>query len=249
MFGLGNFLRDLKRGFSQLLVPNTCWACECHLPEQEDSFCNPCMEKVAMGPLSSCWRCGASVGPHVPLNAGCVHCREQSFNFHRVLRFGIYDGMLRELILRLKQPGGEDLADALAIVFARHMAKVLQPYAPDLVIPVPLHWLRYLKRRFNQSEVLARNLAASLKVPYQRRLLWRIRATPSQTTQTPAQRRENIKGAFRARNGHWIEGKTVVLVDDVLTTGSTAHEASKALSLFKPKEIIVCILARARIGV
>lgn len=239
------FFRDLTQGFLQLLVPNTCWVCERHLPDEQRSFCEFCHVALTTDPFPSCWRCGASVGPHVPLEEGCIHCHQETYAFDRVFRFGVYDGLLRETVLRLKQPGGEDLAEAVAVLFAQRLAPIVSPFNPDVILPVPLHWLRYLRRGFNQSETLARALAGELGKPCRPRLLRRIRHTPKQTTQTPAQRRENVKKAFLARSGASLEGKTVVLVDDVLTTGATANEAAGALGLLKPKLIIVCILVRA----
>jgi predicted amidophosphoribosyltransferase len=75
--------------------------------------------------------------------------------------------------------------------------------------------------------------------------LRRIRATPPQTSQTPSARRDNVRGAFRARQGLLLEGKTILLVDDVLTTGSTASEAAKALRSARPARIIVAVLAHS----
>lgn len=240
------FFQTLKQGFLQLLAPNTCWVCQRHLPEEATSFCAECRQALTEDAFPSCPRCGATVGPHVPLDKGCIHCAGESFAFAGVLRVGVHDGLLRETILRLKQPGAEDFAEAVAPLFAGRLAAKLGPIQPDLILPIPLHWLRYLQRGFNQSEILARALAEKLGKPCRPRLLRRIRRTPQQTTQTAAQRRENVKGAFAARSRTWLTGKTVLLVDDVLTTGATAHEAAKALRELRPLKVYVAVMARAK---
>jgi competence protein ComFC len=240
------FLHSLKQGFLQLLAPNTCWICERNLPEAPDSFCPTCHEELLRDPLPSCPRCGATVGPHVPLEEGCFHCKGESFAFRGVFRVGVYEGRLRETILRLKQSGAEDLAEAVAPVFAKRMAEALRQLNLDVILPIPLHWLRYLQRGFNQSEVFARALAGELGKPCRPRLLRRIKRTPPQTSQSRAQRRENVKGAFLARPGTSLAGKNVLLVDDVLTTGATAHEAARALKELRPARVYVCVIAKSK---
>jgi ComF family protein len=117
---------------------------------------------------------------------------------------------------------------------------------PEVIVPVPLHWQRRWSRGFNQSEELARALARELKIPCRPAALRRTRATPLQTTSTIAQRRANVRGAFAARDVKDIAGKTVVLVDDVMTSGATASEAARALRTLKPVRIIVAVLAHGR---
>jgi predicted amidophosphoribosyltransferase len=103
--------------------------------------------------------------------------------------------------------------------------------------------MRRLRRGYNQSEILARPLAGRLRLPCRPGWLRRGRRTPQQTLQPPAGRRENVRGAFRARAGAGLRGRTVLLVDDVLTTGSTAHEAARALRQAGAARVVVAVLA------
>jgi ComF family protein len=162
------------------------------------------------------------------------------------MRLGPYEGLLREVILRLKGRRGENLAEVIGRVWARHMTPRLRDLSPQAVVPVPLHWTRrYWERGFNQSEILARCLARSLQIPCLPHCIRRLRRTPRQTYQTSAAaRRENVRGAFAPRSHHDVAGKTVLLVDDVLTTGATANEAARALASLKPARIVVVVLAR-----
>ena len=160
---------------------------------------------------------------------------------------GPYEGLLRDAILRMKKWTGEDLAEVIGALWAKRMVDRLRPLAPDAVIPVPLHWMRRWRRGFNSCDVLAQCLARALGIPCRTRALRRARATPQQTLQPSATaRRENVKHAFHAITGVDIESQTLLLVDDVLTTGATASEAAKALRIYKPKAIYVAVMAHSR---
>src|SRR6516165_5885598 len=236
--------KTLTRGLLHLLYPNTCWVCGQDLGEDQNSFCQACRAVLTTDPNSTCPRCSSSIGPFTNLEDGkCNQCRGVSFSFDRVLRLGPYEGLLREVILRLKSWHGEGLAEVVGRLWAGHMEAVLRAEKPDVVVPVPLHWRKHWQRGYNQSQVLARVLARQLHLPCRPRWLRRIRYTPQQRSLTPSARRENVRGAFRAREGLLLEGKTVLLVDDVLTTGSTASEAARALRIARPARIVVAVLA------
>src|SRR5262249_39585107 len=153
----------------------------------------------------------------------------------------------RDVILQLKHESGEGLADLLGQLWAEHAEARLRDLHADCVIPVPLHWRRYWGRGYNQSAALAQALAARLHMPCRPRWLRRIRNTPKQTdSQSPTERRANVRGAFQGRSCAELRGKAVLLVDDVLTTGSTASEAAHALRLAGAKRVVVAVLARAQ---
>ena len=114
----------------------------------------------------------------------------------------------------------------------------------DLVAPVPLHWRRTWWRGYNQAAAVAEQLARMIGVPSSRRCLRRIRHTPQQLQPSAAARRENVRGAFRVRRGANVVGKRILLVDDVMTTGSTASEASRTLREAGAVEVAVAVLAR-----
>jgi ComF family protein len=151
---------------------------------------------------------------------------------------------LRDAVLRMKTASGEGLADMMGRVFAESARDRLRAANADLVVPVPLHWRRVWRRGYNQSAAVARELAVGLGVPFRSNWLRRIRHTPQQVQPSAAARRENVRGAFRASWRAAVSGKRILLVDDVMTTGSTASEAAKVLRAEGAKEITVAILAR-----
>jgi ComF family protein len=241
---LVNLGRMLLGGVTQLIYPNTCWVCGNVMPANQVHVCSQCFAQLTEDPLPACPRCSSTVGPHVVLDGGCPDCREESFGFDGAFRMAPYDGLLREVILRMKQRAGEDLAEVIAALWAQRMAARLRDLEPDIAIPVPLHWTRRWRRGFNSCDILARCLARELGIPCWTSLLRRSRATAQQTQQTSVTaRKDNVKRAFQAKASNALDGKTVFLVDDVLTTGATASEAAHALRLHRPKAIYVVVLA------
>jgi len=200
---------------------------------------------VFTDPNPSCERCAATVGPYVNTADGCPRCRGESFAFDGALRLGTYEGPLREVILRLKHAHNEGLAEIVAAAWAERSLDKLHPLSIASVVPVPLHWWRRWQRGYNQSEALARTLAQSLGVPCQTHAVRRVRRTVSQANLSLPAGRENVRGASGARRGGTLGRKTVLLVDDVMTTGRTVHEVARELRNGGAGRVIVAMLARA----
>lgn len=252
-------LRDAGRGLLQLLFPRVCWVCQKLQGPDDPPICKSCLDELITDPYFTCPHCASSVGPFVDVREGCVVCRSESFAFDRVYRLGFYKGLLRDVILRQKQPMGEGLAEIVADLFTKIIGPKLLPYRPGVVVPVPLHWAKHWQRGFNQSEVLARSLARFLEVPCQSRWLRRVRWTPMQARMQTAQaRKDNVRGAFAlhrslagtAKNGQPGQtseaGQTIVVVDDVMTTGATLHEVARQLRKLRPARILVVVMGRGK---
>ena len=176
----------------------------------------------------------------------CSNCRETRPSFEKACAYGSYDGELRELIHLLKYEQVEPAAKVLGGMLANAIAKLNVP-APILMVPVPLHGSKRRQRRFNQAELIAR---AALKRSAVRSLklevdcLIRTRATVSQIGLTRPQRAENIRGAFRVEHRERITGQGILLVDDVLTTGTTASECARVLRKAGAVKVWVATVAR-----
>ena len=243
---LSSTLRELGRGFIRLLYPGLCSVCQVPLPPEQDRFCTSCRTALTNDPFSTCPRCAATVGPFslASLNDGCTHCASLSFRFERALRLGSYEGLLRDVILRLKHLNADGLADLMGELWAEHLEAKLREVHADVVVPVPLHWRRRLERGYNQSLALARGLAARLALPIRPSWLRRVRNTPMQTEQTPGARRVNVRGAFQATR-KVSRGACVLLVDDVMTSSATVNEAAAALRIAGVNRVVVAVVARA----
>jgi predicted amidophosphoribosyltransferase len=129
------------------------------------------------------------------------------------------------------------------LLWQRH-ADALRSAEVGCVLPIPHHWSERFTRAHNPAATLARVLARRLHVPAGEHILRKARRTPPQTTLTATQRRTNVRGAFIVRRPAVVAGTTVLLVDDVLTTGSTSHEAAKVLRRAGVARVVVAVLAR-----
>lgn len=134
---------------------------------------------------------------------------------------------MRAAVLAAKRAGGEPAARWLADQIWERRGQDLAALGIDLVVPVPQHWTRRLLSPHNTAELIARRLASRLKVRFSRHILAKTRRTPGQTTLSPSARRQNLRGVFLS--ARHLDGRRVLLVDDVLTTGTTAHQATGAL--------------------
>lgn len=167
-------------------------------------------------------------------------CRVGGRGFDAAYSFGDYTGALRRLIHLLKyrrvqaltQPFGAWLTQALPL-----------DEQLDVVVPVPLHWTREFSRGFNQAELLAREITRRRGLPYAPALR-RIQATTSQARMSRSERRRNVATAFVARRPAAIAGKTVLLIDDVHTTGATLGACALALKRAGAKRVVALTLAR-----
>lgn len=235
-------LTILGRGLLDLVVPRSCWNCD--QPVRDDApLCPACLTKLTIDSDPVCPRCASTIAAANAVANVCPRCLTETFAFDAVVRVGPYDDAHRSIVLRCKQPHGEVLAEALAPVFALALASKLKPHGPNVAIPVPLHWRRRWSRGYNQSEVLAAAVARVLQLKLLTGVLRRVRHTTKQMNLNAEQRRANIRGAFAAKRPLDLAGQTVVLVDDVLTTGATANEAARVLRACGAKSIIVAVIA------
>lgn len=240
-------LLPFGRGLVGLLYPNDCLVCDVAETETtpfRHGVCSECHRAVTTDLQATCPWCAQTIGPHTDTTRGCPTCRDLPLGFERAFRLGPYDGRLRDAVLRMKNLGGEGLADLLGRVFAETRGEAIRAAEIDLIAPVPLHWWRKWTRGYNQAEALARAVAAHVNAPFVPQLLRRVRWTSHQTQLSRAARRENLRGAFRVTPGARAAGKSVLLVDDVMTTGSTLGEAARALRDAGAERVVVAVLAR-----
>jgi ComF family protein len=170
----------------------------------------------------------------------CLACRSGAQGFDACYSFGWYEGALRELIHLFKY----GRVTPLRKPFGNMLARVLPREARfDAIVPVPLHWWRGWLRGFNQAELLAQEVAQRWGIPVVKALR-RTRWTAPQADLSRAQRRRNVSGAFRAAHPDRVEGRSILLIDDVFTTGATARAGALALKRAGARRVTVLTLAR-----
>ena len=144
----------------------------------------------------------------------------------------------------MKYRGVRTLVDPLGDLMIEHLRSNGNLPEFNLILPVPLHRAKLRQREFNQAAGLARRIGKYFEIPVSTDNLQQIRSTKSQTKLTKAQRIANVKGAFRVKRADELNGKSVLLIDDVFTTGATVDECSKVLLAAGVKEVFVMTLAR-----
>jgi ComF family protein len=187
------------------------------------------------------------VGRWAVRREGCGECRGRRLGFDAAVALGPYQGPIRDLCLRLKHHPNGWVAPWLAgvLVDARPGLRDESARSPGaLVVPVPLHWKRRWLRGYNQAGELARGVSARLGL---RRadLLRRVKTTEILAGLNRAERAQALRNAFRARGSPDLDGRTVLLVDDVLTTGATCGAAARALKRAGAKRVVAVVVARA----
>jgi len=184
------------------------------------------------------------VGPNLSTAAGCLYCRDERFAFRRVLALGSYEEALRRAILSGKTTQGAPVISALTDAFVDHWLSQLLVEPFDAILPVPHHWQRRFWQLHAASETIAERLATRLRRRYAPHILLKPKATPRQSASVPSQRRRQQRGAFAVPDGCRLDGLRLLLADDVLTTGATAHAAAQTLVAAGAADVLVVVLAR-----
>ena len=196
------------------------------------------------GPV--CDGCGAPFDYDPGPGARCPACMARRRAFDAARAACLYDETSRDPILKLKHADRTDLAPMFARWLSRAAAELLDE--AEAIVPVPLHPLRLLRRRYNQAAEVARPLARLSGAPYLADALVRRRATDSQAGKSGSGRRRNVAGAFHVpeRRRAQVEGRRILLVDDVMTTGATAEGCARALKQAGAARVDVAVLARVK---
>ncbi|HLI11040.1 MAG TPA: ComF family protein [Alphaproteobacteria bacterium] len=242
-FALANGLRRAAHGLLGAVLPARCLGCGA-VVDRPGLLCAPCWSEIAFlgPPLCACCGLPFEVAPGEP--ALCGACLARHPPFARARAVFAYDDRSRRLILAFKH--GDRLHGVPA--FGRWMARAGASLLSDasLIAPVPLHWTRLFRRRYNQAALLALALGRESGVPVLPDLLLRRRRTPSQGKLSATERRRNMRGAFalNARYGEQMKGRRVLLVDDVFTTGATVGACSRVLLRAGASAVDVLTLAR-----
>lgn len=253
---------------TNLVFPPQCVYCNRPLPETQVldpmriglHLCGPCSRRVLFQGSAFCPKCGlfspVSESGDSSSVSSCFDCEEISRAYDQVIPLGKYRDELREAVLRMKRDRMGLLAESFAALLYLERKAELHRFDPDWIVPVPMHFTRRWIRGVNSPDFSADFLGRKMGVPVLKHLLFRNRATLPQSDLQLEERAKNIRGAFKLRGRFFprmfrknerlrIGEKRVLLVDDILTTGSTANEIALLLKHYGAKSVAVCVFAKS----
>ncbi len=235
--------RSVLAGLLETLLPPHCMACA-EPVEATGRLCAACWSRIDFITAPQCAGCGLPFDYDLGADSLCAACFAWPPPYGRARAVMRYGQTAAALIIGLKHRDRTHLVPALGAWLARAGQALLAE--ADLVAPVPLHGRRLLARRYNQSALLAHAVGRASGLPVAPRLVRRRRATPSQAGLSRAQRQRNVQGAFRVVEDAkgLLAGRRVVLIDDVLTTGATVSECTRAIVNAGAAQVDVLTLAR-----
>jgi competence protein ComFC len=233
---LENFSYALHRLTSSaldFLFPPVCGGCG----KAGSRWCMDCQQRVQVLNGTVCDVCGL---PQVT-NGICNTCRAERPHFHALRAWAAFDDPVRQALHKLKYYRDFSMGDALATQMTGFLRNLNWPI--DMLIPIPLGRQRMKERGYNQAEMIAKPLARALDIEFAPKALMRRKETRSQVGLSKQERQKNVLGAFQAGAG--VSGKTILVLDDVSTTGSTLSSSAEALLSAGAKDVYALTVARA----
>jgi ComF family protein len=240
-----SLLNSVRRAAVEFIYPPSCLLCQAEILSEttlHPTLCSDCVSKLQTVTGNSCLRCGAPTGPYTTASDHCILCKREGFAFDEVVRLGLYRDETRIACLRAKNPSGALLAKTLVNLLVDVQQSRLSLQSFDLIVPVPQHWLKRLFRPHYAAETMARQIASRLKARLATDILAKARWTPKQAKSSPAQRRKQQQDAFRVVKSN-LRGQSILLVDDILTTGATADAAARQLKRAGASRVTVAVVA------
>jgi competence protein ComFC len=240
-----SFVKSLYQDFKEFLAPSSCLCCGRARDFDDPLLCPICLDNLTRknsggGPICPFCRRPESAG------TACQYCAEP--NHLQLYFWGHYEEELRDCLLQFKFHRAIDLGNRLVDLAVNSFEDGIKLNKYDLVLPVPLYKTREREREYNQSEILAEKVAVLLNIELRADCLTRIKATRQQAKLDDSEKWENVKDAFMVEPDavQSLRGRSILLVDDIVTTGATIYEAARPLWQAGVKNIDIFSLAYSR---
>lgn len=234
-----NFLKKI----TQIIFPNQCLYCN-SLIREEGLFCNCCWQKLQFITDPKCKICSHAFEFLVEESMICAKCLANKPSYDKVITIFRYNPIIKKIISDFKYRDNIYLAKKFAKLFLNKLHEDINDI--DFILAVPLHKKRLRKRKFNQAIILAKELNKLIGKKLYYDLLEKVKNTVPQANLTKKQREKNLIGAFilNKKYKNLVKDKTILLVDDVMTTGSTIENCAKILKKHQAKKVIVLTIAK-----
>ena len=237
-------LHRLSGSLAGLVFGPRCQVCAARRATHPGGTCDDCSASVPPPSVGRCPRCAVKLGPHVIVEKRCTYCRTFSFYFNTVRALYSYTGLVRRRVHAAKFKKQWTIANRLVQEFCRGMRSSDIPREVDLIVPVPMFWFDRRRRGVHLSAELVRALAGVFRIEHSPGMLMQLRPTRPQYGLTAPERFANVEGLFRMNRDEDLSGKTVLLIDDVMTTGATSSACARVLKKAGAKKVHVAVLAR-----
>lgn len=217
-------IRKAGEALLQIVYPRRCPVCDRITGWRGEKICRACRPRLSLLTPPWCMKCGRKLQEE---GEYCPECRRKKRSYLRGR--ALYDyGSAAEAIYRFKYGGRREYADFFGEQISLHLGGFIRNVEPDGLVPIPLHRSRKRSRGYNQAALLAKAVGRRMDIPVYSEMLVRVKKTAPQKKLNPEERQNNLKKAFiMGRND--VKLKTIIVIDDIYTTGATIEEAARVL--------------------
>lgn len=235
----------LTRAMTRWLYPGWCAVCKANLHLTEDHVCRGCFMKLPRIQSPVCRTCGVEMPPHLDNAGKCSRCRKSRKMFDEVSAIFRYDDNFKSILHQIKYERKYWLLETFSRKIQRALENESSGYTlPAFIVPVPMDKKRLRERTFNQAQIIAQTISKILNVPVREDILLRRENRIPQSHLNRNERLVNLEGQFYVNKPIELANQWVLVVDDVVTTGATVHECSKAMKEAGAAKVSVFALAR-----
>ena len=228
------------------LFPPICLVCGSRETyRREHLICEACIDSISLIRHPFCIHCGKPFLTESDRDHLCGDCLTQKSYLTIVRALGKYEGVLQKLIHQFKYKQQFAVSNILEFLLDGYQKKDINFCSYNFSVPVPLHRSRLRQRGFNQSVLWGKILEKKYNLPLKRMVLQRIVCTPPQIALRGKERKNNVRNAFKVKNSELVNGKTILLLDDVYTTGATMNECARVLKKAGAFRVDGFVIARA----
>lgn len=236
-------LQQIKKLLNLLLdniYPPTCVSCNQPI-NNKDALCHDCWSQITFIKKPTCGKCGVPY-PFDLFDEGCPACENEKFYFHNVISALKYDEITQKIIHDFKYHNRTIALNFITRLLAENLKDTIGDI--DIITCIPMHKNKLIKRGFNQATIISKRIAQHFNKPHIQDLLIKRNDNSSQSGLNKKERKLNVKGVFCMNNKHDVRGKSILIIDDVITTCATVNECALILKQKNAHKVFAASFAR-----